>query len=187
MLRITSDRVEDVRILEQVHSPILAFEVLDAVLHDAIIEVITSEVGVASCRLHLHDVVLDRNKRHVQSTATHVVDQNVALHCLVGTAVRDGRRNGFACESRHIQPSHRRRVQRRLSLRLVEASGHGNHHVFHQRRVVEGCQMVLNIFLQLRQQHSQQLLGLQLMFLPLALGGEDWPIALLRHLTCAEL
>jgi hypothetical protein len=49
------------------------------VLQEVGIKILTTQVGVTSSSLHSEDTTLDVEKRHIESTATKIIDEDVAL------------------------------------------------------------------------------------------------------------
>ena len=56
----------------------LALELVHEVLHHAVIEILTAQMGVASRGLDFENTALDRQQRHIKRTAAQIKDQNVA-------------------------------------------------------------------------------------------------------------
>jgi hypothetical protein len=87
---------------------VLALVLLDKVLDDAVVKVLTAEVGVTGSREDLEDTVLDREKRDVKGTATEVVDDDLRLGLVLAVeTVSDGGALGVVevCLSATFLPS----------------------------------------------------------------------------------
>ena len=108
------------------------------VVHHPVVEVLTAQVGVTRGGLHLEDALLDGQHRHIECPPPEVEDEHVALLTLLVQAVRDSCRGGLVDDSHHVKAGDRSRVLRRLSLRVVEVRGHGDHCVLHLRNVGHG-------------------------------------------------
>ena len=55
----------------------LALEVLGEVVDHAVVEVLTTKVGVTSSGLHLEDALLNGEERHIEGSTTEIEDENV--------------------------------------------------------------------------------------------------------------
>ena len=58
---------------------VLLLELLHEVVHHPVVEVLASQVGVSRSRLYLEDPPVNRQKRHIEGTATRVEDQDILL------------------------------------------------------------------------------------------------------------
>jgi len=58
---------------------VLPLELLHEVVHEPVVEVLASQVGVASGGLDLEDALLDGEERDVEGTAAEVEDEHVLL------------------------------------------------------------------------------------------------------------
>merc|ERR1719197_791434 len=76
---LSSEATECTVVACKVFSAILALEVLHAEVHNAVVKILATKMGVAGSGLHLEDAILDCEERHVESAATHVVNQHIAL------------------------------------------------------------------------------------------------------------
>merc|ERR1719506_1622260 len=97
----------------------LLVEDLDEMLHDALVEVLASQVRVAVGRHNLEDAVVNREQRHIECATAKVVDEDVLLGLLVET-VRNSRGGGLVDNPKNLQAGDRSRILRRLALRIVE-------------------------------------------------------------------
>lgn len=57
----------------------LALEFLNEVVHEAIVEVLSSQVRVSRRGLDFEDTLFDRQKGHIESPTAKVKDKNVPL------------------------------------------------------------------------------------------------------------
>merc|ERR1719194_289767 len=87
----------------------LLVEDLDEVFHDALVEVLASQVRVAVGRHNLEDAVVDRKQRHVECATAKVVDKDVLLGLLVKT-VRDGRGSRLVDNAENLKARNRSRI-----------------------------------------------------------------------------
>ena len=57
----------------------LALELLDEVVDETVIEILTTKVSVTSGGLDLEDTLLNGQKGHIEGSSTKIEDQDVAL------------------------------------------------------------------------------------------------------------
>lgn len=73
--------------LELAHSPVVLGDIdiglllvlLDEVINDSVVEILTTKVSVTSSSQDLKDTVLNREERDIESTTTKVVDDDLGL------------------------------------------------------------------------------------------------------------
>ena len=95
----------------------LALELLNEVVHEAVAEVLTAQVRVAGGGLDLEDTLLDGEERHIECTTTQVEDENVALTLgLLVKTVGDGSCCWLVDDSQDVQASNCTGVPGGLSL-----------------------------------------------------------------------
>merc|ERR1719506_1670076 len=141
----------------------LLVEDLDEMLHDALVEVLASQVRVAVGRHNLENAVVNGQQRHVERAAAEVVDEDVLLGLLVET-VRNGRGGGLVDNPKNLEAGDRSGVLRRLALRIVEVRRHGDDRMLHLL-----AEVVLSGLLHLREHHRRDLLRHELLLLALHL------------------
>ena len=156
-------------------------------VHDALVEVVAAQVGVAVGRLDLEDTFADLQNRDVEGTAAEVVDGD-RLVLLPVEPVGERRRGRLVDDPQHFEPRHTAGVLGRLPLAVVEVGGHGD----------DGLgdllpQIRLGGLLQLSQDHGGDL-GWGVLLAPhldpdVAVGGLDHfvrdELELLEHLVVA--
>ncbi len=123
-------------VLAQVHA-VAGLELLDQVVDDALVPVVTTEVVVTVGGLHLDDTVADLQQRDVERTATEVEDED-GLVVLV-EAVRQGGRGGLVDDAQHVQAGDLTGLLRGLALGVVEVRRDGDDRVGHLLAQVGLC------------------------------------------------
>ena len=96
---------------------VLAFELLDEVVHEPVVEVFTTQVGVTGSGLDLEDTLFNRQERDIESSSTQIEDENVAfaLDLLVKT-VCDGSSSGLIDNTKNVETRDCAGILRSLSL-----------------------------------------------------------------------
>lgn len=97
-----------------------------------VIEILTTQVGVTVSSLDFKDALIDGQQRHIESTATEVEDQNVALAAgLLVKSVRDGSSSGLVDNAEHFETSDGAGILGGLTLTVVEVSRDGDDSLLH--------------------------------------------------------
>jgi hypothetical protein len=148
---------------------VLALELLDEVVDETVVEVLTTQVGVTSGGLDLEDTLLNGQKRHIESSTTEIEDQDVALTgSLLVETVGDGSSGGLVDDTENVKSRDHTGILGSLTLRVVEVRGDGNN------GVGDGSTEVgLSGLLHLRKDHRRDLLGSELLGLALELDLDD--------------
>eukprot|EP00982_Pelagococcus_subviridis_P014118 31307-Pelagococcus_subviridis.AAC.3 len=111
--------------------PFCGLEVLREPLHDPLVEVVAAEVRVARRGEHLEDAVANLQDGHVKGAAAEVEDQDRLVRLLL-EAVREARRGRLVDDAQNFDAGDGARVLRRLTLRVVEVGGDGDHSLGHR-------------------------------------------------------
>jgi hypothetical protein len=106
----------------------LALEFLLEVVKKVGVKVLTTKVSVTSSSLDGEDTTLDVQQRHIESTTTKIVDQDVALLVRLTRAetVSDGGSSGLVDDTEDVQASNGTGVLGSLTLVVVEVGRHSD-------------------------------------------------------------
>ena len=174
-------------VLGEVHA-VARLELLDQVVDDALVPVVTTEVVVTVGGLHLDDAVTDLQERHVEGAATEVEDED-RLVVLV-EAVRQGGGGGLVDDAQDVQARDLAGLLGGLALRVVEVGRDGDDRV---RDLL--AQVGLRVPLELLQHEGAHLLRVEALAvdvdLPVgahvALDRPDGPVDVGHCLTLRDL
>lgn len=103
---------------------VLSLELVDEVVDEAVVKVLTTQVSVTGGRLNLEDTLLDGKERDIESTTTKIEDEDVALtlNLLVET-VGNGSGGGLVDDTEDVEASDQTGILGSLALRVVEVGG----------------------------------------------------------------
>nr|XP_027200373.1 NAD-specific glutamate dehydrogenase-like [Dermatophagoides pteronyssinus] len=139
-----------------------ADELVHAVVHEAVVEVLAAEVRVAGSRFNFENALVNRQKTDVERAAAEVEDEHVPLSFLVllVKAIGDRSSGRLIDDAQNVQTRNGAGVFSRLALRVVEVRRDGDHSVLHL-----AAQVVRGNLLHLVENHCANLLrvvGLEL-------------------------
>merc|ERR1719352_710379 len=159
---------------------VLALELLDEVVHEALVEVLASKVGVTRGGLHLENALLNGEEGHVEGAAAEVEDEHVALraavHVLLVETVRDRRRGGLVDDAHAVDARDDGGILGRLALGVVEVRGDGDDGVLDLLAEVR-----LGNLLHLDEDHGGDLLGGELLLLAVELDLDHGLLRVAAH------
>ena len=108
----------------------LSLELVGEVVHEPIVEVLSTQVGISSSRLDLEDTILDGQEGHIEGATAEIEDEDVALaSLLLVKTICDGRRSRLVDDAEDVEASNETSVLGGLTLRVVEVSGYSNNSV----------------------------------------------------------
>lgn len=103
---------------------VLALELVDEVVDETVVEVLTTQVGVTSGRLDLENALLNGQERHIESTTTEIEDENIALALgLLVKTVGNGGSGRLVDDTKDVETGNETGVLGSLTLGVVEVSG----------------------------------------------------------------
>jgi len=157
----------------EILATVLAFEILHAKVNDAIIEVLSTQMSVASGGFHFKDSVLDCEERHIESATTHVVDENIPLtSAFFVQAIGDGCCSWFIDNAQDIETTDASGILGGLALRIVEVGWYCHNCIIHL------CSKVgLGGFLHFREYHRRHFFSVEFLVFALEIDLNHWLIA----------
>lgn len=147
----------------------LALELVDEVVDQAVVEILTTQVSVTGSRLDLEDTLLNGQERDIEGTTTEIEDEDVALTLdLLVKTVGDGSGSRLVDDSENVEASNETGILGSLTLRVVEVGRNGDD------SVVDGLTEVrLGGLSHLGEDHGGDLLGGEGLLLALELNLDD--------------
>ena len=148
---------------------VLALELVDEVVDETVIEVLTTQVSVTSSRLDLEDTLLDGQEGHIEGTTTKIEDEDVALTLdLLVKTVGNGSGGGLVDDTENVEAGNETGVLGSLTLRVVEVGGDSNDSV-----VDSTTKVGLSGLTHLDEDHGRDLLGSESLSLALELNLDN--------------
>ena len=156
----------------------LALKLINEVVNETVVKVLTTQVSVAGGGLDLEDTLLDSQERNIEGTTTKIEDEDVALTLdLLVETVGNGRSSGLVDDTEDVQAGDETSILGSLTLRVVEVGGDSNDSV-----IDSTTQVGLSSLSHLGQDHGGNLLGSELLVLALELDLDDGLAATLDDL-----
>ena len=121
-------------VVAEVYAGVL-FELRNHVVDDPPVEIVSPEVRVAVCGLHLYHVVSDLEHRDVESSAPEVVNDHHSFLFLV-ESVRESGRGRLVYYALHVKTGYFPRVLGGLALAVIKVRGHCDDRLSHFRAQV---------------------------------------------------
>ena len=98
----------------------LPLELLDKVVDEAVVEVLTTEMGVTGRGQYLEDALVDREEGDIESSTTEIVDDDLRLAAFLVKAVGDRSGSGLVDDTKDSETSDGAGILSRLTLGVVE-------------------------------------------------------------------
>ena len=111
-------------VLRQVGTALL-LELLENVLDERDIEILSTEMRVTVCRLHFENALLHLQDRDIKSASTEIVDGDDAGVGPVHAVSKSGS-GGLVDDSKDLETSNLSGILRCLSLRIIEVRRHSD-------------------------------------------------------------
>ena len=120
LLGLFLDALDGVGLLGEVDAG-LGFELADDPIHDAVVPVVATEVGVAVGASNLEDAVSELQGRDVEGTAAEIVDGDLLVGLLL-EAVGQGGGGGLVDDAQHLESGDLAGILGGVALGVVEVS-----------------------------------------------------------------
>ena len=82
---------------------VLVLELLDKVVDETIVEVLTTQVSVTSSGLDFEDTHFDGQKGHIESSSSKIEDEHVMLALDLVETISNGGSSGFVDDTQDVQ------------------------------------------------------------------------------------
>ena len=138
--------------------PLGVLELVDQPVHDLVVPVVATELGVPRGGLHLEDAVADLEHRDVEGPTAEVEDQHGAVGVLLVEPVGQRGRRRLVDDAQDLEPGDRPGLLGGRPLGVVEVGRHGDDRLGHGV-----AQVRLGVPLELAQDPGRDLLGLVLL------------------------
>jgi hypothetical protein len=147
----------------------LTLELVDEVVDEAVVEVLTTKVSVTSGGLNLEDALLNGQEGNIEGTTTQIEDQDVALTLsLLVKTVGDSGGSRLVNDTEDVQTGNQTGVLGSLTLRVVKVGGNSDD------SVVDGTTEIgLSSLTHLGQDHGGDFLRSELLLFTLELNLDD--------------
>lgn len=148
-------RVDQTEIILQFTFLVFTLKLLDEVIDETVIKVLTTQMSVTSSSLDLENTLLDSQKRDIESSSTQIEDEDIALaRDLLVKTVGDGRSGGLVDDTKDIKATDDTSILGGLPLRVVEVCRDCDYGI-----VDSGTKVRFSGFLHLGQHHCGNFFG----------------------------
>jgi len=148
---------------------VLPLELVGEVVDEAVVEVLTTQVGVSGSRLDLEDTLLDGQERDIECTTSKIEDEDVALTLgLLVKTVGNGSGCGLVDNAEDVEASNETSILGSLTLRVVEVGRDCDDGI-----VDSATEVGLSGLPHLDEDHGGDLLGCEGLLLALELNLDD--------------
>mmetsp|Transcript_1006 Transcript_1006/g.2232 ORF Transcript_1006/g.2232 Transcript_1006/m.2232 type:complete len:181 (+) Transcript_1006:1224-1766(+) len=120
------------------HEPVLGdvearvlLELVDKVLKDGLIEVLSAQVSVSVGALYLEDALVHLEHGHIEGATAEIVHRNHLAALLLVHAVRKRRSRRLVDDAEHLETSDLASILGGLALRVVEVGRHSHNSLVH--------------------------------------------------------
>jgi hypothetical protein len=104
----------------------LLLVLLDEVVDNTVVEVLTTKVSITSGSQYLEDTVINGKKGDIEGSTTEIIDNNLALAMLLVKTVGDGSGGGLVDDTEDSETGNRTGILGSLTLSVVEVGRDGN-------------------------------------------------------------
>ena len=133
---------------------VLALELLDEVVDETVIEILTTKVSVTSGGLDFEDTLLDGQEGNIECSSSEIEDEDITLtDGLLIETVGDSSSSGLVDDTEDVETRDGTSVLGSLTLRIVEVGGDSDDGV-----VDGGAEVSLSGLLHLEEDHGRDLL-----------------------------
>src|SRR6218665_410659 len=102
-------------------------------VYHSIVKVLSTQVGITGCGLHLEESVIDCQDRNIKSSTTKVVDEDVSLTAnILVKPVGDGSCSGFVDDAEDVHTRDGASILGCLTLRVVKIGRNSNDCICHR-------------------------------------------------------
>ena len=105
----------------------LALELLNEVIDETVVEVLTTKVSITSSSLDLEDTLFNSQERNIESSSTEIEDENVTFtNDLLVETIGNGGGSRLFDDTENVQTGDGSGILGGLTLRIVEVGRHGH-------------------------------------------------------------
>ena len=150
---------------------------LDKVVDDAVVEVLTTKMGITSSSQDLKDTLVNGEEGNIESSTTEIVDNDLGFFALLVETIRDGGSSRLVDDAEDLETGNGTGILGGLTLGVVEVGGDGDDGVGDLLAKVS-----LGGLLHLGQDHSGDFFGGEILLITTVLDRDDGLPALLDNL-----